>query len=81
METLGRDRKIQQKAFSPKYLVTLLVRVAPVAVREVDVTIGLCHHPPDGVAPLAYDVGVVGVGHVHLHGHSAGNKTLREDFK
>ena len=53
------------------YLVTLLIRIAPVAVRKVDVAAGLCHHSSDGVPALADDVAVVGVGHVHLHGDPA----------
>ena len=50
-----------------QYLVTLLVGVAPVAVWEVDVAVGLGHHPPDRVPALADDVAVVSVAHVHLH--------------
>ena len=50
------------------YLVTLLVGVAAVTVWEVNVTVSLGHHSPDGVATLADDVAVVGVGDVHLHG-------------
>ena len=37
----------------------------------MDVAVGLRHHPPDRVAPLADDVGVVCVAHIHLHGDAA----------
>ena len=50
-----------------QYLVTLLVRVAPVAVREVDVAVSLGHDAPDRVPSLTDDVTVVSVAHVHLH--------------
>ena len=52
-------------------LVGLLVGIAAVAVGEVDVTVGLRHHPAYRVAPLPDDVRVVGVAHVHLHRHAA----------
>ena len=49
------------------YLVTLLVRVAPIAVREVDVAIGFCHDAPYRVPALADNVAMVSVTNVHLH--------------
>jgi hypothetical protein len=52
-------------------LVGLLVGVAAVAVREVDVAVGLRHHAADRVPPLPDNVRVVRVAHVHLHRHAA----------
>merc|ERR1719233_1387983 len=57
----------------PRYgnLVTLLIGIAPVAVREVDMAVSLRHYSPDCVSALADNVGVVCVAYVHLHSDSA----------
>ena len=61
------DEYFERGKIHLQYLVTLLVRVAPVAVREVDVAVGLGHDAPYRVPALADDVAVVSVAHVHLH--------------
>ena len=48
------------------YLVTLLIRIAPITVREVNVAINLCHHPPNCISTFANNVGVVCVAHVFM---------------
>ena len=51
-------------------LVTLLIRVASVAVREMNVAVSFSHDSPDRIATFPYNVGVVCVAYIHLHCHS-----------